>query len=134
MSIGIVDGDVLKWTPVWALGQHAYMPSIHAIQDSHTALGVTQAEVLAQIEGALGTNPQGIVVAGITYHGHSIQTIFPLPISIPEVNVTSAGAGTAAGQTSPPQCAPIAKFRAAIGGKPYQGRFYFPPVPANFLT
>lgn len=134
MSVILDDGDICKWTGVWALANHAYLPSFYFRQESHTGIGCTDTEILADIETALGVLPQAIVTAAITYHGHELRRVFPLPITIPVSNITSAGPGTAAGSMCPPQDAPIGKIKAAVAGRPYQGRIYFPAPPTSFLT
>jgi len=89
------------------------------------APGVTESDVLTQLDALVAPNYKAILPTNCSYYGAKMQVIRPVRLD-PFYTAASRGAGTLAGDCLPPQIAGVVNLKTGIASRATRGRFYLP--------
>lgn len=131
MTQALAVNDIVK-IQLWS--HDAEQAAVNTFHYKVTAVGGTIAtleDMIANIDAAVATLYKGILNQQATYDGILGQIVFPPPLMVHAVDVSSAGAGAGGAQGAARQVAGLIRWGTPLAGPGGRGRNYLPFTAAD---
>jgi len=134
----LVNGDILEHRTIKRDGsrRQVAMNVYHWVVTNQVGTPTSDSEALIFLDNITAPSEKLLMSNKALYHGSDLRRIFPVPPTLPISTILNQGGGSTADDQIPGQVAGLVSLKAALGGRKYRGRkFYpYPPESANDIN